>query len=170
VPVPVLGAGVKLLGVDITKQLGGLLGGIPGLGNLGKPNKNPGRLASNERAYQLAISDPQAIFENQGITGLAFLLAKSPKTNGGQGGWATDLAQQDAWKKYQAAKTYLAQNPGGAPAISLGGVANTLQEKLPEGAKQAIDDTAKALGTTSQTVTWIALALGAVLVLKALRS
>lgn len=169
-PVPGLTAGVKLLGVDITKELGNLLGGVPGLGNLAKPNKNPGRLASNERAYQLAISDPNAIFEDQGISALEFLLMKSPVAKGGRGGWATDLAQQDAHKKYTAAKQYLATNPKGASPLNLGGVANSLTGALPEPAKKAIDDTAKALGTTSQTVTWVALALGAVMVIRALRS
>lgn len=65
-----------------------------------KRDKNPGRLRSNAEAYNRAIAGDAGA--------LAFLLQKSPKSKGGQGGWATAVAQNDAWAKYQSAKAALA--------------------------------------------------------------
>jgi hypothetical protein len=63
-------------------------------------NKDPGRLAGNEEAYQRALSgDSEA---------LALLLYRSPTRLGGQGGWATTKAQEDAYAKYFDAAVRLA--------------------------------------------------------------
>lgn len=89
-----------------------------------KKSKDPGRLAANQRALaQVMQGGANLTFENQGVTALQFLLVKSPVKYGGQGGWATAKAQEDAWAKYQQAKAFLAQKGGSGTTTttSLGG-------------------------------------------------
>jgi hypothetical protein len=85
------------IGTAIGGPVGGAIGGIIGgaIGGLFKGSKDPERLQANQEAYQRAMQGDRSAFD--------FLLAKSPKNQGGQGGWATDKAQQDAWNKYKAA-------------------------------------------------------------------
>lgn len=73
-----------------------------------KRSKDPGRLATNAKAYTAAIN--RQPFSTGGVTydPLAFLLEKSPIARGGGGGWATSKAEEDAWAKYQSAKAALA--------------------------------------------------------------
>jgi hypothetical protein len=82
-------------------------GAISAIGGLFGGSKDPGRLQSNQDAYNLALSSPLSLFKDQGVQPTAFLLLKSPKAKGGQGGWATDKAQNDAWTKFSGAKTTL---------------------------------------------------------------
>ncbi len=85
--------------------VGGVISAIGGL--LGGNSKDPGRLASNNDAYNQALNSPLTLFKDQGVQPTAFLLMKSPTAQGGQGGWATDKAKNDAWTKFSSAKTTL---------------------------------------------------------------
>jgi len=109
-----------------------LLAGASSVGSIGKSlssigsvvgikgSKDPGRLAGNARALQQVMQGGANLtFETQGVTALAFLLMKSPVSQGGQGGWATSLAQNDAWAKYQQAKAFLASQNGARPSATV---------------------------------------------------
>ena len=86
----------------IIKGAVGLLGDVlDGLGIINR-NKDPGRFSSNNEAYLAAVNG--GAFSKDGFTNpLEFLLAKSPESKGGQGGWATTDAQNDAWRKLMGA-------------------------------------------------------------------
>jgi hypothetical protein len=74
-------------------------------------SKDPGRLSSNLKAYNMAISGNVWVgtpIDSGYATPLAFLLGKSPTSKGGAGGWATTVAQEDAWQKYTQAKQIIA--------------------------------------------------------------
>lgn len=82
-------------------------GAISAIGGLFGGSKDAGRLSSNAAAYNQALSSPLTPFKDQGIQPTAFLLAKSPTSKGGQGGWATSKAQNDAYSKFSSAKSTL---------------------------------------------------------------
>jgi hypothetical protein len=89
--------------IDALGDIGGAIGGALGINR----DKDPGRLESNYRAWQLAYKGnaemTDATGAGLGMSALDFLLLKSPTAYGGGGGWATDKAQQDAWAKFQQA-------------------------------------------------------------------
>jgi hypothetical protein len=91
-----LGIALPAVGSAIS-AIGGLFGG----------SKDDGRLKSNADAYNMALSNPLGIFKDQGVQPTAFLLMKSPTAKGGQGGWATSKAQNDAYAKYTSAMNTL---------------------------------------------------------------
>lgn len=95
-------------GNDMGIALPAIAGAISGISSIfGGGSKDPGRLASNVDAYNQALSSPLTLFKDQGVQPTAFLLMKSPTAQGGQGGWATDKAKNDAWTKFSSAKTTL---------------------------------------------------------------
>jgi hypothetical protein len=88
---------------DLGIALPAIGGAISTIGGLFSGSKDDGRLKSNADAYNQALSAPTSIFKDQGVQPTAFLLMKSPTAKGGQGGWATAKAQNDAYSKYTSA-------------------------------------------------------------------
>lgn len=167
-PLP-LTAGVKLLGVDITKQLTSTLKGLPLVGGLLAKNKDPGRMAYADGLYaRAAKGDRAAYLELQQRSGIGPNGESVP-------GWATAKARDYG-------KSLLAQLEGAGVTVQTLPPAKVLPEftfppdwgnsittSLPAPVKEAAEKVAAAVGTTSATVTWIALALGLVVVVKSLR-
>ncbi len=94
-------------GSDMGLALPAIGSALSVVGGLFGNSKDPGRLQSNADAYNQALSSPLTPFKDQGVQPTAFLLMKSPVAKGGQGGWATDKAKNDAWTKFSSAKTTL---------------------------------------------------------------
>lgn len=104
-----LGIALPSVGSAIS-TIGGIFGG----------SKDDGRLKANATAYNAAITG-QPYTADGYPDAMSFLLGKSPVKYGGGGGWATTVAQEDAWKKYNAAKQVLAGQGGGVYAPSPSG-------------------------------------------------
>jgi hypothetical protein len=153
-------AGVKLLGVDITNQLTSALGISKNRLRSPQANRNA-RRANADRLYGMAIAGDASALDQ--------LWALSGRKDPTQGA----ANERDYfWQKYQEAKAYLEKNgPTGLAGTveDVKKIGDNLTGALPEPVKKAVDDTAKALGTTSSTVTWVALALGVVMVIRSLR-
>lgn len=96
--------------------IGGAISAIGGI--FGGDSKDPNRIATNTRAYNLAVSNPSAIFEDSGVTGLEFLRMHSQVAQGGSPGWATAAAANDAKAKYTKAQSVLAATGGTGTAYA----------------------------------------------------
>lgn len=73
--------------------------------NIFAPNKDDGRLKTNQEAYTQAVAGNTGAFEGH-ASPLQFLLDMSGRGPSG-GGWATSKAKDDAYAKYQAASAKL---------------------------------------------------------------
>lgn len=94
-------------GADLGIALPAIGSAISTVGGIFKGSKDPGRLQANAQAYSAAIAgNPQF---KDAPSALSFLLQKSPVSKGGSGGWATSVAQNDAYAKYTQAKAIIAK-------------------------------------------------------------
>lgn len=91
----------------VLPAVGGVVSAISSI--FGGNDKDPGRLATNQQAYNLAVSGNTDPF-NGHPSPLQFLLDMSGHGDPGMG-WATSTAKNDAWNKYNSAKSALAVKP-----------------------------------------------------------
>lgn len=95
----------------IVSAIGSIFGGNP---------KDAGRIATNTRAYNQAVSGHDGTFYGDdgsvaAASGLEFLRVHSVAGDA-DGGWATATATKDALSKYQKALSVVGQKTGATPA------------------------------------------------------
>jgi len=167
---------VKLLGIDITNQLGGIAKKV-GVDLQSPQSHIDERMRKAAELKERALSGDRAAWEQLWQASGRTLPVRAPASAApvnGSTGWPrvkpqlatmlSDLEAQIPGGPGNAAPGRI--NTGG----DLGALGSSLTDQLPQPVKKAVDDTAKALGTNSSTVTWVALALGVVLVIRSLRS
>lgn len=191
-PVPLIGAGVKLLGVDITSQLKNAAKAIPVLGGLlakksARYGGGDGPLYSTVNGFFQRVYAGDIAVINQ----LNQLRRTDADKQQWQQFWDTDMltavttaaqrsliVQLDPTKAnaFPAVASNVKLTPDGPkPAGSqpfqiadLPALPN-FTGSLPGPVQEAAAQVAAAVGTTSSTITWIALALGLVVVVKTMR-
>lgn len=169
---------IKLLGVDITSQIKNSLAGT--LGISGNRLKSPNALIAERQAKADALkarvmSGDRAAWEQLWLASgraLPIRAVMSASVDGNQG-WPRvkpylQGVLQELEQKYGTTGALPAQLPSTFSLPNLPGL--PFADQVPEPVKEAAKKVADAVGTTSSTIGWIALALGAVLVFKALQN
>lgn len=103
-------------GADLGIALPAVGSAISAIGGVFGGSKDGERLAWNKKGYDAGIAR-QPIFTGADYTAppLQWLLYRSPTSKGGGGGWATSVAQNDAYAKYTALKSALVTAPPPPP-------------------------------------------------------
>lgn len=115
----------------VLPAIGGAISAVSSLFGGGPNPKDPGRLATNAQHYSEAIAgDASALNFLKGMSGRFGTVRDNNLCSGTSGcnGWATSVAKDDAFKKYNQAVAILSQKP--ASTVTPAGGATTTMSSL----------------------------------------